>query len=142
MLSTAEIRQWLEAAREEAWKQEEAMLWEVAEAEEAEQQAEEERKQWEEEERQRAEEERWRAEEKRRAEEKAEEEWKWVEAEWEEAQQLRDNLESFEKGLGAMSAEETAELAERAWKVRLGEGSSEQGLCWHCRSWKTACIRK
>ena len=79
-------------------------------------------------------------------EEEAEEEQKRVEAEWEEAQWLRDNLESFEKGLRAMLVEETAEimaeLAEQAWKVRLGEGSSEQGPCWHCRSWKMACVRK
>ena len=69
-----------------------------------------------------------------------------MEVEREEAQRLRDNLESFEKGLRAMSAEETAEvmaeLAERARKVWLGEGSSEQGPCWHCRSRKTACVRK
>ena len=60
-----------------------------------------------------------------------------MEAEREEAQWLRDSLESFEKGLRAMSAEEmaeiTAKLAERAWKVRLGEGSLEQGLCRHCQ---------
>ena len=69
-----------------------------------------------------------------------------MEVEREEAQQLRDNLELFEKGLQAMSTEETAEitaeLAERARKVQLGEGSSEQGLCWHCQSRKTACIRR
>ena len=127
MPSTAEIRQRLEAAHEEARKQEEAMLWEVAEAEEAERWAEEERKQREEEERQRVEEERW------RAEEKAEEKRKWVEAEREEAQRLQDNLELFEKGLQAMSAEETAkimaELVEWAWTGRCREGSSEQGPC-------------
>ena len=115
------------------------MLWEVAEAEEAERPVEEERKRREEEERQRVE------EEKRRAEEKAEEQ-RWVEVEQEEVQWLWDNLELFEKGLRAMSAEEmaeiTAELAEWAWKVRLGEGSSEQGPCWHCRSRKMACIQK
>ena len=109
------------------------MLREVVEAEE-------ERKRQEEEERQRAEEER------RRAEEEAEKERKRVEAEQEEAQRLRDTLESFEKGLWAMSAEETAEitakLAERVRKVQLGEGSSEQGPCWHCWSWKTVCIWK
>ena len=109
------------------------MLWEVAEAEE-------ERKRQEEEERQKVEEER------RRVEEEAEKERKRVEVEREEAQRLRDNLESFEKGLRAMLVEETAEvmaeLAERARKVRLGEGSSEQGPCWHCRSRKMACIRK
>ena len=86
------------------------------------------------------EEERW------RAEEKAEEERRWVEAEREEAQQLQDSLELFEKGLQAMSAEEMAkimvELAEQAWKVRLGEGSSELGQCWHCWSWKMACVWK
>ena len=65
-----------------------------------------------------------------------------MEAEREEAQWLQDNLESFEKGLQAMLAEETAELAERARKVRLGEGSLEQGLCWHCQSRKMVCIRK
>ena len=79
-------------------------------------------------------------------EEKAEEERRWVEVEQEEVQWLRDSLESFEKGFQAMSAEETAEitveLVERAWKVRLGEGSSEQGLCWHCQSWKMVCVRK
>ena len=116
------------------------MLWEVAEAEE-------ERKRQEEEERRKAEEERRKAEEERRkAEEEAEKERKRVEAEREEAQRLRDNLESFEKGLRAMSAEETTEvtakLVERAQKVRLGEGSSEQGPCWHCWSRKTACVRK
>ena len=123
------------------------MLWEVAEAEEAERRAEEERKRWEEKERQRVEEEeRWRAEEKWRAEEEVEEERKQVEAEQEEAQQLRDNLGSFKKGLRAMSAEEMAEimakLAEWAWKVRLGEGLSEQGPCWHCWSRKMVCIWK
>ena len=44
MPSTAEICQWLEAAREEARRQEEEMLQEVAEAEEVERLAEEERK--------------------------------------------------------------------------------------------------
>ena len=94
------------------------------------------------------EEERQRAEEKWRAEEEAEEERKRVEAEWEEAQRLWDNLELFEKGLQAimMSVEETAKimakLVERAWKVQLGEGLSEQGPCWHCQSQKTACICK
>ena len=77
-------------------------------------------------------------------EEKAEEEWRWVEAEQEEAQWLQDSLELFEKGLQAMSVEEMAEimveLAEQAWKVWLGEGSSEQGPCWHCWSQKTVCI--
>ena len=135
MPSAADIHQGLEAACEEAQRQEEEMLQEVAEAEEVEQLAEEERRHCEEEERQRAEEER------RRAEEKAEEERKQVEVEWEEAKQLRDSLESFEKGLWTMSAEETAKITvEWAWKVWLGEGSSEQGLCWHCWSWKTACI--
>ena len=123
------------------------MLREVAEVEEVERWVEEERKRQEEEERRKAEEERRKVEEERwRAEEEAEKERKWVEAEREEAQRLRDNLESFEKGLWAMSAEETAEvtaeLAEWARKVWLGEGSSEQGPCWHCWSWKMACIRK
>ena len=122
------------------------MLQEVVEAEEAKQRAEEERKQREEEERQKAEEEKQRAEEKRRAEEKAEEDQRQVEAEREEAQWLQDNLESFEKGLWAMSVEETAEitveLVEWVRKVWLGEGSLELGPCWHCWSRKTACVRK
>ena len=69
-------------------------------------------------------------------EEKAEEEQRQVEVEREEAKWLWDSLELFEKGLQAMSAEETAEitveLVGQAWKVQLGEGSSEQGPCWHC----------
>ena len=85
-------------------------------------------------------------EERQRVEEKAEEEQRRVEAEREEVQQLWDSLESFKKGLQAMLAEETAEitaeLAERAWKVRLGEGLLEQGPCWHCQSQKTDCVQK
>ena len=107
------------------------MLWEVVEAEEAEQCVEE-RRCCEEEERQRVEEERW------RAEEKVEEERRRVEAEQEEVKWLQDNLESFKKGLWALLAEEMAEImaepAEQAWKVWLGEGSSGQGPCWHCQS--------
>ena len=116
------------------------MLREVEEAKEVECHVEKERKQQEEEERQKAEEKRW------RAEEKAEEKRKQAEAEQAEVGQLWESLELYEKGLQELTAEEmaevTAELAEQAWKVQLGEGSSGPGPCWHCQSWKTECIHK